>query len=62
MVLTHRDMRLNPINMILTGIAMADCLVMVEYIPITIHMNLLKNLDRDQEEEVKKYFFAHKIV
>ena len=52
LVLTHRDMKMNPINMILTGIAVADCLVMVEYIPFTIHMYLLKNWDRDQEEEV----------
>ena len=40
LVLTHRDMR-NPVNMILTGIAVADCLVMFEYIPFTIHMNRL---------------------
>ena len=52
LVLTHRDMKMNPINMILTGIAVADCLVMVEYIPFTIHMYLLKNWDRDQEEKV----------
>jgi len=51
LVLTHRDMKMNPINMILTGIAVADCLVMVEYIPFTIHMYLLKNWDRAQEEE-----------
>ena len=52
LVLTHRDMKMNPINMILTGIAVADCLVMVEYIPFTIHMYLLKDWDSDQEEEV----------
>ena len=52
LVLTHRDMRLNPINMILTGIAIADCLVMIEYIPFTIHMYLLKDSDRSQEERV----------
>ena len=51
-VLTHKDMKQNPINMILTGIAVADCLVMVEYIPFTIHMYLLEDWDRDQEEEV----------
>ena len=54
-VLTHRDMRLNPINMILTGIAFADCLVMIEYIPFTIHMYLLQDWDRDQEEKVKHF-------
>ena len=52
-VLTHRDMRLNPINMILTGIAVADCLVMIEYIPFTIHMYLFQDWDRDQEEKVE---------
>ena len=51
MVLTHKDMRSNPINLILTGIAVADCLVMVEYIPFTIHMYLLDGKDRDQEEK-----------
>ena len=52
LVLTHKDMRLNPINMILTGIAIADCLVMIEYIPFTIHMYLLKDSERSQEERV----------
>ena len=52
LVLTHRDMRTNPINMILSGIAVADCLVMVEYIPFTVHMYLLNNSERDQEEKV----------
>ena len=52
LVLTHKDMRTNPINLILTGIAVADCLVMVEYIPFTFHMYLLDNWDRDQEEKV----------
>ena len=56
LVLTHKDMKMNPINMILTGIAVADCLVMVEYIPFTIHMYLLEHWERDQEEEVYKCF------
>ena len=51
LVLTHRDMRTNPINLIITGIAVADCLVMVEYIPFTLHMYLLDHADRDQEEK-----------
>ena len=51
LVLTHKDMKNNPINMILTGIAVADCLVMVEYIPFSIHMYLLKDIEREQEEE-----------
>ena len=42
LVLTHKDMRRNPINLILTGIAVADVLVMVEYIPFAVHMYLLK--------------------
>ena len=35
-------MRRNPINIILTGIAVADLLMMVEYIPFAAHMYLLK--------------------
>ena len=53
MVLTHKDMKTNPINLILTGIAVADCLVMVEYIPFSIHMYLLDDQNRDIEEKVK---------
>lgn len=37
-----RDMRRNPINLILTGIAVADLLMMLEYIPFAAHMYLLK--------------------
>ena len=55
LVLTHKDMKLNPINMILTGIAVADCLVMVEYIPFSIHMYLLEEWGREQEDEVASY-------
>ena len=40
----------NPINLILTGIALADCLVMLEYIPFTTHMYILNT--RKQEEQV----------
>ena len=53
LVLTHKDMR-NPVNMILTGIAVADFLVMLEYIPFTIYMNLLDTENRSPEEEVSK--------
>ena len=52
MVLTHKDMRTNPINLILTGIAVADCLVMVEYIPFTVHMDLLSGDTRAQQDKV----------
>ena len=53
LVLTNKDMRLNPINIILTGIAVADCLVMVEYIPFNIHMYLLDDQMREKEEKVR---------
>ena len=53
MVLTHKDMRTNPINLILTGIAVADCLVMVEYIPFSIHMYLLDDQNRKIDEKVR---------
>ena len=52
LVLTHKDMRMNPINIILTGIAVADCLVMVEYVPSNIHMYLLDYQLREKEEKV----------
>ena len=51
MVLTHRDMRNNPINLILTGIAVADCLVMVEYIPFNIHMYLFDTHNSEEREQ-----------
>ena len=41
-MLVSRDMRRNPINLILTGIAVADLLMMLEYIPFAAHMYLLK--------------------
>jgi hypothetical protein len=50
MVLTHKDMRSKPFNLILTGIAVADCLVSIEYIPFTFHMYLMNDEDRDPEE------------
>ena len=53
MVLTHKDMRTNPINLILTGIAVADCLVMTEHIPFAIHMYLMLGEKRNQEERVR---------
>ena len=52
LVLTHKDMR-NPVNMILTGIAVADCLVMIEYIPFIIHMWRLKSEAIDKTETVR---------
>ena len=52
LVLTHANMRNNPINMILTGIAIADCLNQLEYIPFSVHMYLLDPDARDQKEMV----------
>ena len=51
LVFTHKDMRSNPINLILTGIAVADCLVLIEYIPFTIHMYILDDEAREQDEK-----------
>ena len=45
LVLTHKDMSMNPINIILTGIAVADCLVMMEYIPFNIHISRIFQAD-----------------
>lgn len=39
-VLTRKEM-INPTNAILTGLALADLLNMVEYIPFAIYMNFL---------------------
>ena len=51
LVLTHKDMR-NPVNMILTGIAVADCLVMIEYIPFIMHMRRLTDKEIPYEQTV----------
>lgn len=45
-VLTRREMQ-SPTNMILTGLAVADLLVMTEYIPYAIHMYLYQRSRRD---------------
>jgi ABC-type Fe3+-siderophore transport system permease subunit len=52
LVLTHKDMRTNPINLLLTGIAVADMMVMMEYIPFAIHMYLFQGTPRTMEEKV----------
>ena len=57
LVLTHRDMR-SPVNMILTGIAVADCLVMIEYIPFIMHMRRLTDKEIPKEETVRKHFLS----
>ena len=51
MVLTSKDMRSNPVNMLLTGIAGADFLLMLEYVPFTFHIYW----DRPMEEKVTKF-------
>ena len=53
LVLTHRDMR-NPVNMILTGIAVADFLNNLEYVPFIVHMNIYDIEGRHPEEKVNK--------
>ncbi len=46
-------MRGNPINLILFSIAVADILLMLEYIPFTVHMYILmQNVDRKREDKV----------
>ena len=47
-------MRGNPINLILTGIAVADLLNMLEYIPFNIHMYLW---EAEAETKVQYLFF-----
>ena len=53
-VLGHKEMRGNPIYLILFSIAVADILLMLEYIPFTVHMYILmQNVDRDREDKVR---------
>ena len=49
-VLMQKTLRSNPINLILSAIAVADCLLLVEYIPFTFHMYLLDEKTRHSEE------------
>ena len=53
-----------PVNFFLTGIAIADTLIMLEYIPFTVHMNRLDDDGVDYEEKVvdnrrREEFFNH---
>ena len=50
LLLAQKNMRTNPINLILTGIAVADFLLSVEYIPFNAHMYLPDESSRDPEE------------
>ena len=45
-------LHLLPVNFFLTGIAIADTLIMLEYIPFTVHMNRLDDDRVDYEEKV----------
>ena len=47
-----QDMRSNPINLLLTGMAVADMLVMIEYIPFASHMYIFKDTYTSFEEKV----------
>lgn len=46
LVLTRREMR-SPTNIILTGLAVADLLVMIDYIPYSFHMYLYSRSRKD---------------
>lgn len=41
-VLTRMDQKISPTNAILTGLALADNFVMIEYIPFAFHMYILR--------------------
>lgn len=62
-VLTRRDMR-SPTNAILTGLAIADLLVMIDYIPIAINEYLYLQFDGTRESQrsyawaIMQYFHA----
>ena len=61
LVLTHKDMRSNPINLLLTGIAVADMLVMMEYIPFAVHMYLLEERSLEQEVGGFQYVWKYRL-
>ena len=52
-VLSHKDLRLTPFNRLLAGLAVADCLLSMEYIPFSLHMNIWDPESRDQQERVR---------
>ena len=51
-------MRANPINLLLTGIAVADMLVMLEYIPFATHMYVMEDRYDTYEEKVIGYLYC----
>ena len=50
-----QDMRANPINLLLTSIAVADMLIMAEYIPFSVHMYIMDNRYETLEQKVRMY-------
>ena len=50
-----QDMRANPINLLLTSIAVADMLIMAEYIPFSVHMYIMKDRYETFEQKVRMY-------
>lgn len=46
-VLTRKEMR-TPVNLMLFALAMADLLIMIEYIPFALHMYLIENPVEEQ--------------
>ncbi|XP_055912963.1 G-protein coupled receptor dmsr-1-like [Eupeodes corollae] len=50
-VLTRREMR-SPTNAILTGLAIADLTVMVDYIPFACHENILPSMNYPREKQL----------
>jgi len=49
-VLGHKEMRSNPINLILFSIAVADILLMVDYIPFAVHMYIMEQQNSREEQ------------
>jgi mannose/fructose/N-acetylgalactosamine-specific phosphotransferase system component IIC len=52
-VLTRREMT-SPTNALLTGLAVADLLVMLEYIPFACHMYILQ----DTRTDIERYSYS----
>ncbi|XP_055840830.1 G-protein coupled receptor dmsr-1-like [Episyrphus balteatus] len=50
-VLTRREMR-SPTNAILTGLAIADLTVMIDYIPFAFHGNILPSMNYPREKQL----------
>ena len=63
-------MRSNPINLLLTSIAVADMLIMAEYIPFSVHMYIMEDRYETWEQKVRIHivhlsgdnFHAHDLI